>query len=168
MWEIYAYQNADSLFGVFNAAAAIHASNDYSAALAAVAVFFDRKMPTNCNGQSLLPPRGKMVACIGMVSPIFQPNWVASDWPTMAPVRVLRIALGRQGSSGLSRLGHWPAVLGMAGFSWFQIVSLSPDDPGVGRPEARGGARELPARGVRRRQQRAPDRRAARAAGTSG
>ena len=37
MWEIYAYQNADSLFGVFNAAAAIHASNDYSAALAAVA-----------------------------------------------------------------------------------------------------------------------------------
>ena len=30
MWEIYAYQNADSLFGVFNAAAAIHASNDYA------------------------------------------------------------------------------------------------------------------------------------------
>jgi hypothetical protein len=51
--------------------------------------------------------------------------------PWVAPVRVLRIALGRQGSSGLSRLGHWPAVLGMAGFSWFQIVSLSPDDPGV-------------------------------------
>ncbi|CAM3345796.1 conjugal transfer protein TraG N-terminal domain-containing protein [Paracidovorax anthurii] len=37
MWEIYAYQNADSLFGVFNAAAAIHASSDYSAAVAAVA-----------------------------------------------------------------------------------------------------------------------------------
>ncbi len=37
MWEIYAYQNADSLFGVFNAAAAIHASNDYLAAVAAVA-----------------------------------------------------------------------------------------------------------------------------------
>lgn len=36
MWEIYAYQNADSLFGIFNAAAAIHASNDYRAALAAV------------------------------------------------------------------------------------------------------------------------------------
>ena len=29
MWEVYAYQNSDSLFGVFNAAAAIHASNDY-------------------------------------------------------------------------------------------------------------------------------------------
>jgi len=37
MWEIYAYQNSDSLFGVFNAAAAIHASNDYRAAVAAVA-----------------------------------------------------------------------------------------------------------------------------------
>jgi conjugal transfer mating pair stabilization protein TraG len=37
MWEIYAYQNADSLFGIFNAAAAIHASSDYAAALAAVA-----------------------------------------------------------------------------------------------------------------------------------
>src|SRR3954465_10848037 len=37
MWEIYAYQNAASLFGVFNAAAAIHASSDYAAAVAAVA-----------------------------------------------------------------------------------------------------------------------------------
>ncbi|MCL4181868.1 MAG: conjugal transfer protein TraG N-terminal domain-containing protein [Burkholderiaceae bacterium] len=37
MWEIYAYQNADSLFGVFNAAAAIHASGDYASAVAAVA-----------------------------------------------------------------------------------------------------------------------------------
>ncbi|MBX3642082.1 MAG: conjugal transfer protein TraG N-terminal domain-containing protein [Rubrivivax sp.] len=37
MWEIYAYQNSDSLFGIFNAAAAIHASTDYMAAVAAVA-----------------------------------------------------------------------------------------------------------------------------------
>ena len=37
MWEIYAYQNSDSLFGVFNAAAAIHASNGYLSAMAAVA-----------------------------------------------------------------------------------------------------------------------------------
>ncbi len=37
MWEIYAYQNSTSLFGVFNAAAAIHASGDYMSALAAVA-----------------------------------------------------------------------------------------------------------------------------------
>ena len=34
MWEIYAYQNADSLFGIFNAAAAIHGSGDYMAAVA--------------------------------------------------------------------------------------------------------------------------------------
>jgi len=37
MWEIYAYQNADSLFGIFNAAAAIHGSGDYMAAVPAVA-----------------------------------------------------------------------------------------------------------------------------------
>ncbi|WP_421883696.1 conjugal transfer protein TraG N-terminal domain-containing protein [Methylibium sp.] len=37
MWEIFAYQNSDSLFGIFNAAAAIHASSDYAAAVAAVA-----------------------------------------------------------------------------------------------------------------------------------
>jgi len=37
MWEIYAYQNADSLYGVFNAAAAIHTSGDYASAVAAVA-----------------------------------------------------------------------------------------------------------------------------------
>jgi conjugal transfer mating pair stabilization protein TraG len=37
MWEIYAYQNSDSLFGIFNAAAAIHASSDYAAAVVAVA-----------------------------------------------------------------------------------------------------------------------------------
>lgn len=37
MWEIYAYQNSASLFGVFNAAAAIHASGDYMSAVAAVA-----------------------------------------------------------------------------------------------------------------------------------
>jgi conjugal transfer mating pair stabilization protein TraG len=37
MWEIYAYQNADSLFGIFNAAASIHASGDYMSAVAAVA-----------------------------------------------------------------------------------------------------------------------------------
>jgi hypothetical protein len=33
MWEIYAYQNADSLFGIFNAAATIHGSGDYMAAV---------------------------------------------------------------------------------------------------------------------------------------
>jgi len=31
MWEIYAYQNADSLFGIFNAAATIHGLRMHSA-----------------------------------------------------------------------------------------------------------------------------------------
>ena len=37
MWEIYAYQNSASLLGIFNAAAAIHASGDYMAAVGLVA-----------------------------------------------------------------------------------------------------------------------------------
>ena len=37
MWEIYAYQNSDSLFGVFNAIAAILGSSSYQSAVAAVA-----------------------------------------------------------------------------------------------------------------------------------
>jgi hypothetical protein len=49
--------------------------------------------------------------------------------PWTAPVRMARVLLGRTGSIGLSRFGHWPAVALYAGFAWFQIVSLSPDDP---------------------------------------
>ena len=46
------------------------------------------KTPRRVNGQSLLPSRlGKMVACSGMVSPIFQPKRSASALPTTAPVR---------------------------------------------------------------------------------
>lgn len=37
MFEIYAYQNSDSLFGIFNAIAAIMGSGTYASALAAVA-----------------------------------------------------------------------------------------------------------------------------------
>jgi hypothetical protein len=40
-------------------------------------------------------------------------------------------ASGPTGSIGLARLGHWPAVAGYAGFVWFQMVSLYPDDPAV-------------------------------------
>src|SRR5882762_329528 len=36
MWEIYAYQNSDSLFGIFNAVAAIMGSSTYLSATAAV------------------------------------------------------------------------------------------------------------------------------------
>jgi hypothetical protein len=51
--------------------------------------------------------------------------------PWTGPVRIARTLLGRSGSIGLSPLGHWPAVLGYAGFVWFQMVSLYPDDPSV-------------------------------------
>lgn len=51
--------------------------------------------------------------------------------PWVAPVRIARTLLGRTGGMGLARLGHWPAVAGYAGFVWFQMVSLYPDDPAV-------------------------------------
>lgn len=37
MWEIFAYQNSDSLFGIFNAIAAIRGSDTYLSAIAGVA-----------------------------------------------------------------------------------------------------------------------------------
>lgn len=55
--------------------------------------------------------------------------WGLNPWH--APVRMLRGLMGRTSHIGLGRLGYWPAVLGLAGFSWFQIVSLSPSDPEV-------------------------------------
>lgn len=51
--------------------------------------------------------------------------------PWTGPVRIARLLLGRQGGIGLSRLGHLPALAGYGGFVWFQIVSMSPDDPAV-------------------------------------
>lgn len=51
--------------------------------------------------------------------------------PWASPVRIARTLSGRSGGIGLARLGHWPAVLGYAGFVWFQMVSLYPDDPTV-------------------------------------
>lgn len=49
--------------------------------------------------------------------------------PWTGPVRAVRLLIGWQGQIGLARLGELPAVLGLMAFSWFQIVSLSPDDP---------------------------------------
>lgn len=49
--------------------------------------------------------------------------------PWTGPVRMLRGLLGREGNIGLARLGYWPAVAGLLAFAWFEIVSLSPDDP---------------------------------------
>jgi hypothetical protein len=51
--------------------------------------------------------------------------------PWSAPVRIARLLLGRTGSIGLARAGHWPAVVFFAGFVWFQNISLYPDDPAV-------------------------------------
>lgn len=65
-----------------------------------------------------------------LASMLFGNLWRAIT-PWWAPVRIARVLLGWQGSIGLARFGHWPAVVGLAGFSWFQIVSLSPDDPRV-------------------------------------
>ncbi|WP_284165492.1 hypothetical protein [Frigidibacter sp. SD6-1] len=49
--------------------------------------------------------------------------------PWRGPVRACRALLGRTGGMGLARLGQWPAALGFLAFAWFEIVSLSPDDP---------------------------------------
>ena len=49
--------------------------------------------------------------------------------PWVGPVRMARLLIGRTGTIGLARFGHWPAVVGLLAFSWFQIVSIAPDDP---------------------------------------
>ena len=49
--------------------------------------------------------------------------------PWTGPVRIARILLRPNKSVGLARFGQWPAVAGYAGFGWFQIVSVAPDDP---------------------------------------
>ncbi len=51
--------------------------------------------------------------------------------PWTGPVRIARLLMGRSGSIGLTRLGRWPACIGYASFAWFQMISLSPDDPRV-------------------------------------
>ncbi|MCW0417452.1 hypothetical protein NB689_003206 [Xanthomonas sacchari] len=61
-----------------------------------------RKIAFSSSGQSLLPPRGKMVACSGITSPTFQPFFFASASPTAAPVRVSRKALSCSGGISYS------------------------------------------------------------------
>jgi hypothetical protein len=51
--------------------------------------------------------------------------------PWTGPVRLIRDALGIRAQVPLDRLGHWPAVAGLLGFTWFTLVSMSPEDPGV-------------------------------------
>lgn len=67
---------------------------------------------------------------VPLASMLFGNLWRAIN-PWTAPVRIARTLLGRTGRIGLSRLGHWPAVIGYAGFAWFQLISLYPDDPAV-------------------------------------
>ena len=63
-----------------------------------------------------------------LASMVFGNLWQPIN-PWSAPVRIVRLLLGRSGSIGLARLGHWPAVIGLFGFIWFQLISLQPDDP---------------------------------------
>jgi len=67
---------------------------------------------------------------VPLASMVFGNLWRPVN-PWTGPVRVARTLLGRTRSIGLSRLGLWPAVIGYAGFVWFQMISLSPDDPAV-------------------------------------
>lgn len=59
---------------------------------------------------------------------LFGNLWHAIN-PWTAPIRLTRQMLGRTGNIGLARFGHLPAVVGLFGFFWFYIVSMSPDDP---------------------------------------
>ncbi len=65
-----------------------------------------------------------------LASMVFGNLWAGIS-PWLAMVQIARTLLGWRGSVGLSRLGHWPAVAGLFGFNWFQIVSMAPDDPRV-------------------------------------
>jgi hypothetical protein len=51
--------------------------------------------------------------------------------PWTGPVRLIRAAFGIRRVLPLNGLGHWPAVVGLALFHWFTLVSLSPEDPAV-------------------------------------
>lgn len=82
--------------------------------------------------QNLLPLTVWTLLWVGLTlaSAIFGNLWRDIE-PWTGPVRALRRLIGWQGSIGLARLGHWPAVAGYLGFAWFEIVSLSPADPAV-------------------------------------
>ncbi len=61
---------------------------------------------------------------------LFGDLWRGWD-PWTGPVRLTRRALERHGSIGLARFGAAPAIAGLFGLIWFQIVSLAPDDPAI-------------------------------------
>jgi len=65
-----------------------------------------------------------------LATTLFGNIWSAFT-PWIAPVRLVRSLIGRSAEGGLDGLGYWPAVCGLLGFSWFEIVSLAPADPAV-------------------------------------
>lgn len=90
--------------------------------------FFGPRDPMH-NLMTLVFWTGVWVA-LPLASMVFGNLWQAVN-PWTAPVQIARVLLQRTGTIGLVRFGHWPAVLGLAGFAWFQIISASPDDPAV-------------------------------------
>lgn len=90
--------------------------------------FFGERDPMH-NLMTLVFWTGVWIA-VPLASMLFGNVWRSIN-PWIAPVRIARTLLGRTGQIGLSRFGHWPAVIGYAGFAWFQLVSLYPDDPAV-------------------------------------
>ncbi len=94
-------------------------------ALVAVGMFGTRDPLGN-----LLPLTVWTVIWVGLTlaSVLFGNLWRDIE-PWTGPVRSLRRLIGWQGSFGLARLGHLPAVLGLLAFAWFEIVALSPADP---------------------------------------
>ena len=90
--------------------------------------FFGERDPMH-NLMTLFFWTGVWIA-VPLASMLFGNIWRSIN-PWTAPVRIARSLLGRTGRLGLSRFDHWPAVIGYAGFAWFQLVSLYPDDPAV-------------------------------------
>ncbi|MEI4484579.1 hypothetical protein V8J36_00115 [Frigidibacter sp. MR17.14] len=79
---------------------------------------------------NLLPMTLWVLVWVGLTlaSLVFGDLW--RPWqPWYGPARALRRLIGWQGRVGISRLGHWPAVIGYFGFAWLEIVSLAPADP---------------------------------------
>lgn len=67
---------------------------------------------------------------LALASMAFGNLWAAID-PWTGPASLLRRRLGLTGSVGLARLGHLPAIAGLFGLAWFEIVAPAPNDPAV-------------------------------------
>ncbi|MCX8508997.1 MAG: hypothetical protein ORN49_09000, partial [Rhodobacteraceae bacterium] len=67
-------------------------------------------------------------AGLTLMQALFGDLWCSLS-PWVAPGRSLRTLLGRTDGIGLARFGHWPAVLGLCGFAWLEIIALAPEDP---------------------------------------